>query len=483
VYLDTDRAELAKESTLDPPSAVTADDLAYVIYTSGSTGSPKGVQITHRALLNLVFWHQRAFAITSSDRATQVTSPAFDATGWEVWPYLAIGASVYLADDDTRQMPESMRDWLVSEKITITFLPTPMAERVMSLEWPEATSLRLLLTGADTLHRYPSPTLPFAVINNYGPTEATVVATSGLVPPMMNGDVSPSIGRPIANTQIFILDEDRKRVPVGAPGELYIGGDGLARGYLNQPELTAERFIPNPFSDEPGARMYRTGDVARFRRDGQIAFLGRTDLQVKIRGYRIETDEVATLLDRDPSIQVSVVVGREDTAGDKRLVAYLIPVHGAELSAGALRNALCTHLPEYMIPATFVLVDALPLTPNGKVDRAALPAPDATNTLRDSVSAAPRTPIEERLFGIVASLLGLRQLGIDDNFFLIGGNSLFGAQLVVRTSEAFGIDLPLRTLFAKPTVRQLAGEIEGRIVAQVESMSDDEVLHELGRRA
>jgi amino acid adenylation domain-containing protein len=481
--LDADQPELARLDTADPTSGATMDDIAYVIYTSGTTGQPKGVQITHKGLLNLAFWHRRAFAITPSDRATQLTSPAFDATGWELWPYLATGASIYFPDEDTRGVPASLGDWLVSQRITVTFLPTPLAERIMTLEWPQATTLRLLLTGADTLHLYPSPTLPFTVVNNYGPTEATVVATSGVVPPIVNAGGPPSIGRPIANTRIYILDEDLRQVPIGEPGELYIGGDGLARGYLNRPDLTDQRFIPNPVTDEPGARLYRTGDMARYLPDGQIAFMGRFDHQVKIRGYRIEADEVACLLNSHPAIQMSVVVDREDVAGDKRLVAYVTPVPGVQVRASSLRDSLSLHLPDYMIPSVFVILEEQPLTPNGKVDRAALPAPNAKNTLRDGAIAIPSSPIEERLIGIVTALLNVEEMSIDDNFFLLGGNSLMGAQLIVQTAETFGIDLALRTLFERPTVRQLAAEIERLIVAKVQFMSDDEVLRLLGERA
>jgi amino acid adenylation domain-containing protein len=911
VCLDADAAVLTQQSETEPISTVTSDDLVYVIYTSGSTGRPKGVQITHKSLLNLVFWHQHAFAVTPVDRTTQVTSPAFDATGWELWPYLAIGASVYLPDEETRVSPMLLRDWLVRHGITITFLPTALAEGVMALDWPSRTSLRFLLTGADTLHRYPSPSLPFTVVNNYGPTETTVVATSGHVPPTEHADTPPSIGRPIANTQVYILDEHLQQGPIGEPGELYIGGVGLARGYLNRPELTAERFIPNPFSDEPGARLYKTGDLVRFLPDGQIAFLGRNDQQVKIRGFRIELGEIEAVLIQHPAIQQAVLVAHEDQPGEKRLVAYVVARQASKVTAsqgeqdalvgrwrtvfdegyrqprlplpedptfniscwtssytraplapelmrewveqtvariaalrprrvleigcgtglllfrlaphttqywctdissiavdsvrnqlirlaqegqplpqvqlfqraaddftgfaaqsfdtiilnsvvqyfpsldyllevlegamrvvapggkifvgdvrslpllaafhasvvlhnspgtltvaqlwqqvqqqldheeelvidpaffstvvqrfsqisqvqvqpkrggqanelnqfrydvvlhigpndiagqnhdqpmklnwidwrqqkltlsslrhlleattpqvlglanvpnartlshiqtlemlttaeptqtvddvrrtlekrqvtetgispeelwalgdqlpytvevswarhGAagdydvlfchrnrnvaeaagehismaqtfpfpaavdrpwnsyatvpmqvqvahnlipqLREALIEHLPDYMIPSAFVQLEALPLTPNGKVDRDALPAPDTTNTLRDEAIAAPSTPTEKRLIEIIAPLLGLEQFGIDDDFFMLGGNSLMGAQVVMRVAETFGIDLPLGTLFDAPTVRELAAEIEQLIFAMVEAMSDEEVL-------
>ena len=474
VCLDTEAIALSEQSTLDPTSTVTIDDLAYVIYTSGSTGRPKGVQITHDGLLNLVFWHQRAFAVTPFDRATQLTSPAFDATGWELWPYLTAGASVYLPDEDTRVSPPALRDWLLKHSITITFLPTALAESVMTLDWPSTTSLRLLLTGADTLRHYPSPTLPFRLVNNYGPTEATVVATYGHVPPTEHSDGRPSIGRPIANTQTYILDEHLQQVPIGEPGALYIGGVGLARGYLNRPELTNEKFIPHPFSSEPDARLYKTGDLARYMPDGQIAFMGRTDHQIKIRGYRVEPDEIISVLNGHPAVQTSLVVARE--AGEKHLVAYLVLVPGAYVTASSLRETLMTYLPDYMIPVAFVQMDALPLTPNGKVDRAALPAPDVANTIQEEIITAPSTPTEEHVAGIVTALLQLEQVGIDDNFFMLGGHSLLGTQIIARVAETFGIELPLRSLFEVPTVRLLAAEIERLIVARIEAMSDEEAL-------
>lgn len=475
VYMDADAATLAQQSVANPASTTTSDDLAYVIYTSGSTGQPKGVQIAHRSLLNLVFWHQRAFAVTSSERATQVTSPAFDATGWELWPYLTAGASIYFADEETRVSPALMRNWLVQCNITMAFLPTTLAEGVILQEWPSRVALRYLLTGADKLHHYPSASLPFTLVNNYGPTEATVLVTSGVVPPIHSTDILPSIGRPIDNTQLFVLDERLQQVPIGEPGELYIGGVALAKGYLNRPELTTERFILHPFSSEPGARLYKTGDLVRYLPDGQIAFIGRADYQIKIKGYRIEPGEIMAALNRHPAVQNSVVVAREDTSGDKRLVAYIVVVPGQDITTNSLRESLAIYLPDYMIPATFVRLDALPWTPNGKVDRAALPVPDEANTVRDEIIGSPTTPTEERLVEIVAPLLEMEQIGIDDNFFLIGGNSLMGTQVIVRVKETFGVDLPLRTLFNAPTVRLLATEIEQLIIARLESMSEDEV--------
>ena len=480
IYLDAHAAMLAEQSASNPDSSVIVDDLAYVVYTSGSTGRPKGVEITHRNLLNLVYWHQQAFNVTPGDRATQVSSPAFDATGWELWPYLTAGASIYLPDEDTRVSPLALRDWLLSNDITISFVPTVLAESLLALEWPTTTALRFLLTGADTLHSYPSPTLPFTLINNYGPTEATVVATSGPVFPLSQQAPdthasAPAIGKPIANTRIYILNEQMQQVSDGEVGELYIGGAGVALGYLNRPELTSERFISNPFSDEPDARLYKTGDLGRYLPDGQIAFLGRTDHQIKIRGYRIEPDEIVSVLHEHPAVQASYVIAREDTGNEKQLVAFIVPVTGIPVSASSLQELLASRLPVYMVPTTFVQLAALPLTPNGKVDRAALPAPDTQYTLQNEETDAPGTPVEELLVGLLAPLLGLEQVRIDDNFFMLGGHSLLGTQLITRIADTFGVTLTLRTLFDAPTVRELAAEIELRIIARVEAMSDEEV--------
>ena len=483
VCLDADAQALVRLDTDNPITLepAKANDLAYVIYTSGSTGQPKGVPITHGSLLNLVYWHQRAFAVTADDRATQIASPAFDAMGWELWPYLTLGASIYLPTDDTRVDPLLLRDWLVNCGITIAFLPTTLAESVMTLKWPSTTALRYLLTGGDTLHHYPPPSLPFTLVNNYGPTEATVVATSGHVLPAAQADEPPPIGYPIANTEIYILDDYLQQVPTGTAGELYIGGVGLAQGYLNRPDLTEEKFIPHPFSNEPGARLYKTGDLARYLPDGQIAFLGRIDHQIKIRGYRIEPGEIVSVLNKHPAVQASVVVAREDTPGDKRLVAYLVPAPGAHISPPSLLDLLVAYLPDYMIPSAFVRLEELPLTPNGKVNRSALPVPDATNLLQDEVAAAPSTPTEELVAGIITSLLDIEQVSRDDNFFMLGGHSLLGTQVIGRVADTFGVDLPLRALFLAPTVRLLSAEIERHILAQVEEMSDDEIRSLLER--
>ena len=323
VCLDTDWEMISQEIADNPTSAVTAENLVYAIYTSGSTGKPKGVEIEHGSLLNLVFWHQREFEVSAGDRATQIAAIGFDACGWEIWPYLAAGSSIYFPEDDIRRDPEKLQNWLVSKAITISFLPTPLAEKVLLLDWPQTTALRILLAGGEKLQQHPLKSHPFKLVNNYGPTENTVVTTSGYIPVTEQTDIAPTIGRPIANTQIYILDKYLQPVAIGVVGELYIGGNGLARGYLNRPDLTAQSFIVNPFKPNSGERIYKTGDLVRYRGDRNLEFLGRIDEQVKIRGFRIELGEIETVLTQHPAVQQTVAIASEDGQGDKRLVAYI----------------------------------------------------------------------------------------------------------------------------------------------------------------
>ncbi|MBW4594951.1 MAG: amino acid adenylation domain-containing protein [Brasilonema angustatum HA4187-MV1] len=460
VCLDTDAQIIFQSSQENLITATKASNLAYVIYTSGSTGQPKGVLVAHHGLLNLVFWHQDAFEITSSDKATQLAGTAFDAAVWELWPYLSAGASIYLVKPSILVSPLDLQDWLKSKKITISFLPTPLAEQLFSLEWTETTTLRTILIGGDKLHRYPSSLLPFQIVNNYGPTENTVVTTSGIVVSSgQKNNISPPIGRPIANTQIYILDKYLQPVPVGVLGELHIGGAGLALGYLNRSELTQEKFIPNPFSADPDSRLYKTGDLARYLPDGNIEYLGRIDNQVKIRGLRIELGEIEAVLSQYPDVQASCVIAREETPGEKRLVAYVVVPHPQVTpTITELRQFLKGKLPEYMVPNTFVILESLPLTPNGKVDRRALPAPEFDSTLQETF-VAPRTPTEEMLAQIWAQVLKVEQVGIHDNFFELGGHSLLATQVISRSQEAFGTSLPLRYIFESPTIAQLSEAI------------------------
>lgn len=468
-----DRIQIECRSSEKPAGTSGLDHLAYVIYTSGSTGTPKGVEITHQNLLNLVQWHHDAFHITANDRATYLAGLGFDASVWELWPYLSAGASVHLPQDSIRMDPEALRCWLLHQDITISFVPTPLAERLIALSWPSSTALRILLTGGDVLHRFPLPGLPFTLVNNYGPTECTVVATSGAVPARKDSGSRPTIGLPITNAQLYVLDEGLDRVVEGA-GELFIGGAGVGRGYLNHPELTAQKFLSNPFDSRPDARMYRTGDLVRLQADGEVEFLGRVDDQVKIRGHRIEPNEITSVLAENPAIQQSVVVARDLEDGEKSLIAYIVAAPGARIRACDLRSRLRERLPEYMVPAVFVQIDSIALTPSGKVDRAALPAPTSANRLSEHKFVAPRTPVEERVAGILAQLLGLESVGAEDNFFMLGGHSLLGTQVIIRLRDTFGIEMSLRTIFEAPTVAELSEHVETALIARLEAMSDEE---------
>src|ERR1700675_2008122 len=329
IVLDEDGLDSAVDSTVLPVANTTPENLAYIIFTSGSTGRPKGVQITHGSLLSLVTWHQHAFNVSPVDRATLLASPGFDAAVWEIWPYLAAGASLYVVDEAVRTAPAALRDWIVRTGITISFLPTVLAESMIGLQWPLESAFRTLLTGADTLRRYPPRDLPFALINNYGPTECTVVATSGRIYPEESSKESPeqssekrsselpSIGRPIDGVSVYVVDEHLQRVPDGTAGELLIGERGVGRGYLNAPELNAEKFLRDLFGGDPGGNLYRTGDLGRLLPDGQIAFMGRLDDQIKVMGHRIEPNEIVTVLNRHPEIEASFVCTYTDPSGDQ----------------------------------------------------------------------------------------------------------------------------------------------------------------------
>ncbi|NEP13292.1 MAG: amino acid adenylation domain-containing protein [Symploca sp. SIO2C1] len=453
VLLDSDWDIIASFSQENPVKGVKAGNLAYVIYTSGSTGKPKGVLIPHSGLVNLVSWHPRDFAISSSDRSTQLAGTAFDASVWELWPYLTAGSTIYLVTAETILNPEKLRDWLIFKQITISVVPTPLAEKLLALDWTENIALRTMLTGGDRLSRFPKDSLPFELINNYGPTENTVVTTSGLV--ASTESVLPPIGRPIANTVIYILDKYLQPLPIGVPGELHIGGAGLARGYLNRPELTEQKFIPNPFSNKAGSRLYKTGDLARYLPDGNIEFLGRIDNQVKIRGFRIELGEIEAVLVQHVKVREAVVIVREDILGDKRLVAYLT-TNEEKNAIDDLRSFLKTKLPKYMIPAAFVLLAAMPLTPNGKVNRRGLPVPDASSFVEETNFIAPRDSLELQLAQIWSKVIGVSPIGVRDNFFNLGGHSLLAVRLMAEIEQQLGKNLSLAALFQGATVEQLA---------------------------
>jgi amino acid adenylation domain-containing protein len=461
-------AHTSQESQVE----ILPDNLAYVIYTSGSTGQPKGVEVTHGSLMNLVGWHVRAFGISAADRATLQAAVGFDAAVWELWPYLACGASVAIPEEAVRNHPEALRDWLVASGITVTFLPTAIAERMLQLQWPAKTSLRILLTGAEALRKRPSADTPFVLINNYGPTESTVVATSG--PVLAEPAASlPSIGRAIDNTAIHILDDEMRPVEDGRSGEIYIGGAGVARGYRNNSALTAERFVRNPGDAGNNGRLYRTGDLARFLPNGEVEFLGRVDEQIKIRGFRVEPGEIIGALNSYPGIQASAVSLLDRKNGEKRLAAYVVLAPDAQVTVSRLRQALSRRLPEYMVPSVFGKVQSLPLTLNGKVDYSSLPVLSESNTLPESEFVAPQTLVEQRLAAILAPLLHVERVSAKDNFFLLGGHSLLGTQLITKIKEAFDVELSLLSLFDHPTLEEMSVEVENLILVKIGAGNGD----------
>jgi amino acid adenylation domain-containing protein/non-ribosomal peptide synthase protein (TIGR01720 family) len=433
-----------------PVVSVDAANLAYVIYTSGSTGLPKGVALSHSGLQNLVAWHRRAYAVADDDRAALVAGLGFDASVWELWPYLLCGACVCIPDDDTRISGPLLLEWLAASAVSVCFVPTPMAEAMFACEMPADLAVRAMLVGGDTLHGVPAG-LSFTVYNNYGPTESTVVTSWIEVPG--GTTVPPPIGFPVDNTRIHVLDRQLTQVPIGVPGELYVAGDSLARGYLARPDLTASRFVPDPFAPQPGGRMYRTGDAVRRLPSGALEFLGRLDNQVKIRGFRIELGEIETVLARHPAVRDAVVVARQGRAGNPRLVAY-VTAHGTGIDSAALTRHLKNALPDYMVPSAVVVLDALPLTPNGKIDRAALPEP-AAPVAEDRPASTPSTAVEQSLAGIWARVLRLARVGVDDNFFELGGDSILSLQVVAGARDA-GFKVTPRQIFEHPTIAELA---------------------------
>lgn len=458
--LDRDGRTLQDIQPSGSATQPTPQDLAYVIYTSGSTGVPKGVEIAHSGLSNLVAWHIREFSITDQDRATQLANLAFDGSVWEIWPYLAAGAQVHLLADEIDLAPDRLISWYSRAGITISFLPTPLLESVLDQDWSAGLAPRIILTGGDRLHRRPPEGLPFRLINNYGPTECTVVATSGEVLPSRNAtggndELAPDIGRPISNTETYVLDHHLNPLPVGVPGELFVGGAGLARGYLNREDLTAERFIANPFSSSPGARLYKTGDLVRYLPDGRLEYLGRIDTQVKVRGVRIELGEIETLLQAYPGIARGVVVAVDDRKGGLMLVAFLENDDSFPVDMDELGQFLRAKLPAQMIPAEYRTIDEFPITPNQKIDRQVLEKlalVEQSPTGSGKAKLTARDALEEAMAGLWAEVLGLPAVGVRDNFFDYGGNSLLGIRLVSLINDIFEVELPLKSLFDSPTV-------------------------------
>ncbi|HEX8117761.1 MAG TPA: amino acid adenylation domain-containing protein, partial [Pyrinomonadaceae bacterium] len=451
VCVDTEGPDIARRSTARPDCATDADNLAYVIYTSGSTGRPKGAMNTHAAIYNRLRWMQEAYGLTADDCVLQKTPFSFDVSVWEFfWP-LATGARLVLARPGGHRDSAYLIDLIRRERVTTLHFVPPMLQVFLDEPGVETCeSLRRVICSGEALprelqERFHSRMGVTELHNLYGPTEAAVDVTAWACEP---GDehLSVPIGRPIANTQIYLLDKNYRPVPVGVTGELYIGGVQLARGYHARPALTAEKFIPAPLSAEPGARLYRTGDLARFLPGGEIEYLGRIDHQVKIRGFRIELGEIEAALNAHPAVREAIVLAREDAPGEKRLVAYVVLGEGKAPSNSEFRQALKEHLPEYMIPSQFVVLDELPLTPNGKVDRRALPAPDRGRPSLERAFVAPRTPAEGMLASVWAEVLGVEQVGIHDNFFALGGDSIRSIKVLAKAKER-GLSFNLQQLF------------------------------------
>ncbi|MBW4636041.1 MAG: amino acid adenylation domain-containing protein [Iphinoe sp. HA4291-MV1] len=466
VCLDTDLPVIAQESKSNPHSNVTSEHLVYVIYTSGSTGKPKGVQILHGALVNFLSAMRDTLGLTQKDILLSVTTLSFDIAALELYLPLIVGASLVVTRREVASDGIELLRRLSSFGATV-MQATPATWRLLLASgWHNDSGQLQILCGGEALHDELANQLIercTRLWNLYGPTETTIWSAAHKVK-TLNGisltDGIVSIGRPIANTQFYILNKHLQPTPVGVPGELHIGGVTLARGYLNRPELTALKFIPNPFSDEPGARLYKTGDLVRYKVDGSLEYLGRIDEQVKIRGFRIELGEIEALLNQHSNVRESVVIVSEDNTGEKRLVTYIVPNQEQIPTINDLRSFLKQKLPEYMVPTAFVMLSALPLTPNGKVDRKVLPAPESAQPELEKTFVAPRTQTEEVLAGIWTQVLHKEQVSVNDNFFDLGGHSLSATQLMFRVQNTFKIKLSLQTLLETPTVVRMAQVID-----------------------
>jgi amino acid adenylation domain-containing protein len=459
--------------------SVTPDHLAYVIYTSGSTGTPKGIALPQRALRNLLAWHART--IPGAVRTLQFASISFDVSFYELFSAWQAGGCVVLASEESRRDPGALTALLLRERVEKAILPVAMLP-LLAQCWPEDEpgALRDVIATGEALQISPEvrdwlASLPGSRLHNhYGPSETHVVTAAVLTGRPEEWPALPPIGVPISNSTAYVLNAAGQPVPVGVKGELYLGGEGVARGYIHRPDWTAERFLPDPFHVMPGSRMYRTGDLARYLPDGTLEFLGRRDHQVKIRGFRIELGEIETALQRHRGVREAVVLARDDHRGEKRLVAYVVGGPAERVNGSELRGFLQERLPEYMVPTTFVLLESLPLTPNGKVDRRALPVPDAGRPQDAGIYVAPRTPVEEVLAGTMGEVLGLERVGVHDSFFALGGHSLLATQVISRVRGAFQCELPVRALFETPTV-------EGLSRVLVDKWGSSEVVEEIAR--
>ncbi|NOX38153.1 MAG: amino acid adenylation domain-containing protein, partial [Calditrichaeota bacterium] len=465
IFLDQIEGELATFPDAAPDVSTDPEHLAYMIYTSGSTGRPKGTMITHRGLTHYLNWAVRVYPLDKGRGSLVHSTIAFDATVTAIFPALIMGRAIYLVPEgqEVEQLAAMLRTYRDFSLVKITPAHLELLEQQIPPEEAAGLTHALVIGGENLTYdriafwqRHAPETW---IYNEYGPTETVVGCVVYRVPESEQAMGSVPIGQAIPGIRVYVLDAYLQPVPVGVPGELFIAGDGVARGYWKRPDLTAERFLPDPFASESGARMYRTGDLVRLRPDGQLEFLGRLDNQVKIRGYRIELGEIESVLQQHPDVREVVVLLREDVPGDRRLVAYVVPENNASLTQETLRDFLGQTLPDYMIPASFIFLEAFPLTPNGKIDRKALPAPDYATIVSETPYVAPRTPTEEIVARQMAAVLNLERVGVQDNFFNLGGHSLLATQLVSRINDAFDIQLPLTAVFEAPTVEGLARRI------------------------
>jgi amino acid adenylation domain-containing protein len=458
VMLDSARAEIAKESSAPLSVETQPEDLAYVLYTSGSTGKPKGVQIEHRNLVNFLNSMRKEPGLTAEDTLLAVTTLSFDIAGLELYLPLITGAKLVLASREDSADGSNLLALLNQSSATVLQATPATWRMLLDSGWTGTPTLKALCGGEAMPADLAAQLVPRCaeLWNMYGPTETTIWSSVCKID--FAFESTAPIGRPIDNTSMYVLDASFQPVPIGVAGELYIGGDGVARGYFKRPDLTAEKFLADPF--RPGQRMYRTGDLAKFLPDGNIQFLGRADFQVKVRGFRIELGEIEAVLAQHAAVLQSVVIVREDQPGDTRLVAYIVPRTGQEIANADLRTHVKQSLPDYMIPASFVTLDALPLTPNGKIDRKALPKPDYGNSGQRPTYLGARTPTEDVIAGIWSEILKAEQISTEDDFFELGGHSLLATQAISRIRQAFQVELPLRALFEAPTVAGLSARVE-----------------------
>jgi amino acid adenylation domain-containing protein len=476
IPLDAAWPEIASEADQCPESGVQPDDLAYVIYTSGSTGRPKGTLLAHRGLCNLTRAQKKAFEIDKNSHVLQFAPLSFDASVWETFMALANGGTLVLAPQEVLASAIDLMKLLQEEQVTNVTLPPSVLKVLPPTDLPD---LRTVVSAGEAcneeLVKQWAPGRDF--FNAYGPTETTVCASFYLCSEEDSGP--PPIGKPLANTALYVLDRNMQPVPVGVPGELHVGGVSLALGYLNRPEMTEDRFVKDPFGDESADRLYKTGDLVRYRPNGDIEFLGRIDHQVKVHGFRIELGEVEEALRRHEALQDMVVVARDDPAGGNRLVAFLVSAAEEPPTVGQLRGFLLETLPDYMVPSVFVYLDTLPLTPNGKVDRNALPEVSGERPEMAREYVAPRNDLEAQLAEMAGRLLGLDQVGVEDNFFELGGHSLLAAQFISRVRESLGVEVPLRVLFEKATIGGIAAYVEEAQNEQEETQAvvDDLLVH------